>query len=66
MAESELGRGSHRRKAWLTLFSSSWVRPGGLGSPPMPVMSARWNQRSRALRPRGGPIIERRRKGSDK
>jgi hypothetical protein len=42
-----VGRGGHRRKAWLTLFSSS--RPGGSDSPPLPVMSARWNQRSRAL-----------------
>ena len=39
-----------RMNAWLTLFSSSRLRPVGSGSPPLPVMSARRNQRSRALR----------------
>ena len=43
--------GAHRRNAWLTPFSCARWRPGSSSSsPPPPVMSARWNQRSRALR----------------
>ncbi len=46
----------HRRNAWLTLFSCSRLLPVGSGSPSLPVMSARWNQRSRELRSRGGAL----------